>query len=351
MKKTTSPYIIVKKSKIHGKGIFAKTAIPAGARVIEYVGEKITKAESDRRYQRALERSQNGGGDKGIVYIFTLNKHYDLDGDVPWNTASLINHSCDPNSETESIRGHIWITALRDIKKGEEILYNYGYDLESWQEHPCNCGSKRCAGYIMDEDFWPVLKRKIAQIEQVTSLGGRPGRPTKSPYIAVKKSKIHGTGVFAKGKISPNTYVIEYVGEKITKKESDRRYQEAWDKARDGGNDKGTVYLFTLDDRFDIDGDVKWNTARFINHSCDPNCETDIMDGHIFIVSLKNIEKGEEFSYNYGYDFESWRDHPCKCGANNCVGYILDEEHWPKLKRKLKQLKEHKGRRQVKKKR
>jgi SET domain-containing protein len=94
-----------------------------------------------------------------------------------------------------------------------------------------------------------------------------------------------------------------------------------------------------LNKRHDIDGAVSWNTAKYINHSCDANCETDIIRGHIWIIALRDIKKGEEFSYNYGYDIESWYDHPCKCGAKNCVGYILDEEHWPKLRRKLKQLK------------
>jgi SET domain-containing protein len=346
MKKTSSPFVEKKKSKIHGMGLFAKTDIPKGTRIIEYVGKKITKAESDRRYERALKRAQNGNGAKGLVYIFTLNKRFDLDGDVAWNTAGFINHSCDPNCDTENIGGHIWIIARRDIKRGEEISYNYGYDADSWYEHPCRCGSKRCVGYIMSEDRWPELKRKLGQIATARNLAGRPGKPTTSPYISVKRSKIHGTGVFAKKNIPADTVIIEYVGERITKKESDRRYQVAWDRAQKGNGEKGTVYIFTLNDKYDIDGDVPWNTAGFINHSCDPNCETDIIDDHIYIISLRPILSGEELSYNYGYDFESWQDHPCNCGAPNCVGYILDEEHWPKLKRKLKQLKSR-GRRRV----
>jgi len=173
-------------------------------------------------------------------------------------------------------------------------------------------------------------------------------KKTTSPWIVVKKSKIHGTGVFAKTDIPVGTRVIEYVGDRITKVESDRRYQEAWDKIENGNKNDGIVYIFTLNKRHDIDGAVSWNTAKYINHSCDPNCETDIIRGHIWIIALRDIKKGTEFSYNYGYEFDSWYDHPCKCGAKNCIGYILDEEHWPKLRRKLKQLKAKKKKKKSK---
>ncbi len=151
---------IVKHSKIHGTGVFAKKDIPAGEKIIEYVGEKITKKEADRRYEKKLESSTY---DDGIVYIFTLNSRYDIDGDVPWNPARFINHSCSPNAETENISGHIWIMATRDIKKGEEITYNYGYDVEDFQDHPCHCGSPNCVGYIVDDEHWPKLKKILKQ--------------------------------------------------------------------------------------------------------------------------------------------------------------------------------------------
>lgn len=96
---------------------------------------------------------------KGAVYLFDLNKRYDIDGDVPYNTARYINHSCTPNCETHIIRGHIWIEALKDIKKGEEITYNYGYDYDDYEDHRCNCQTDRCIGYIIDEDHWPKLKK------------------------------------------------------------------------------------------------------------------------------------------------------------------------------------------------
>lgn len=155
-------YIVKKKSGIHGFGIFAKKDISKGTRIIEYVGERITKAESDRRGPKLVAYAKNHH-ETGAVYIFELNKRYDIDGHVSYNTAKYINHSCDPNCEAEIIRGHIWISALRDIKKGEELFYNYGYDLDTFEEHECRCGSHRCIGYIVDEDHWPSLKEILAK--------------------------------------------------------------------------------------------------------------------------------------------------------------------------------------------
>ncbi len=161
MKRTTSPHIVVRKSRIHGTGVFARADIPEGTRVIEYVGDRITKAESDRRYEISWNKSQGGTNDNGVVYIFTLNKRHDIDGSVWWNTAKYINHSCDFNCETDILRGHIWIIAIRDIKKGEEISYNYGYDYDAHEDHPCHCGSPRCIGYILAEEHWAKLRRKL----------------------------------------------------------------------------------------------------------------------------------------------------------------------------------------------
>jgi hypothetical protein len=135
------------KSPIHGEGLFAISPIPMGARVIEYVGERIAKKESLVRCEANNE------------YIFALDEETDLDGSVEWNLARLINHSCAPNSEAELIEGRIWIRARRDIGPGEEITFNYGYDLESYQEHPCRCGAASCMRFIVAEEFFPLLRK------------------------------------------------------------------------------------------------------------------------------------------------------------------------------------------------
>lgn len=149
--------------------------------------------------------------------------------------------------------------------------------------------------------------------------------------IYVKNSDIHGKGIYAAKDIAKGTKIIEYTGEKISKEESDKRI-ELQEKISKQDSLKGAVYIFELNDEYDIDGDFEYNTARLINHSCRPNCEFEIADDHIWIMALKDIKEGEELSYNYGFDLEDYKDHPCKCGSKNCVGYILDEDHWVKLK-------------------
>ena len=94
------------------------------------------------------------------------------------------------------------------------------------------------------------------------------------------------------------------------------------------------MYIFELDDKYDIDGNFEYNDARFINHACRTNCEAVNEDGTIKFYATRDIKKGEELLYNYGYALEHFLDHPCRCGFPECVGYIVAE--WDRLKlRKL----------------
>jgi uncharacterized protein len=148
-------------SGIHGRGLFAAREIPRGAKVIEYVGVKLTKAEGWKRAADWMEKARRTG--KGAVYVFELNSRWDIDGNVPWNTARLINHSCRPNCEPQVKRGRIWIIARRRIRAGEEITYDYGYDFDQWEEHPCRCGTDRCVGFIVAREHRAKLKREVAK--------------------------------------------------------------------------------------------------------------------------------------------------------------------------------------------
>jgi len=152
-----------------------------------------------------------------------------------------------------------------------------------------------------------------------------------------KKSKIHGHGIVATTNIKKNKKIIQYIGEKISKKEGDRRSNERIQNYLHKKNE-GSVYIFELNKKYDIDGSPLYNKARFINHSCDPNCEVDIIDNEIWISSIKNIKKGEELNYDYGYpfDIDDYKDHVCKCGSSKCIGYIISQDDWPKYKKYLK---------------
>jgi uncharacterized protein len=163
--KESSSLIVKKRSGIHGYGLFARQDIHRGVKIIEYVGDKITKKESDRRGDSLLKK-QKIKKNIGTVYIFDLNTRYDLDGNVSWNIARHINHSCEPNCEAQQIRGHIWIVSKRKIAKGEELSYDYGYGFESYHDHRCECGKKKCVGYIVAREHWHRLKRRHANIKK-----------------------------------------------------------------------------------------------------------------------------------------------------------------------------------------
>jgi SET domain-containing protein len=136
-----------------------------------------------------------------------------------------------------------------------------------------------------------------------------------------KKSGINNLGLFAKSDIKKGEKVIEYKGRKFTHKQVEEN--DRFDNSK-------AIYLFTLNERYVLDGDTKTNTAKYINHSCDPNCEVDIIKGKIWIIAIKDIKKGDELSYDYGFGYDAdFRQFPCKCGSKNCCGYIVrDDQRW-----------------------
>jgi SET domain-containing protein len=137
--------------------------------------------------------------------------------------------------------------------------------------------------------------------------------------VRVGTSRIAGQGLFAGQDITKGTKIIRYIGEKITQEESDRRLAA------------GNVYIFGLNERYAIDGNTRKNTARFINHACEPNCQTEQFGNTIWIVSIKDIQAGEELTYNYGYEDEGDANSSCHCGAKHCCGYILGPQYWDRL--------------------
>ena len=143
----------IKKSNIDNRGLYAIADIKDGTKIIEYKGKIVTK--------KKVEEDSKFDNDKAI-YLFNLNKRYDLDGDFKYNTARLINHSCNPNCEVSGVGLKIWVYAIRDIKKGEELSYDYGFGYdEYYKDFPCRCGSKNCVGYIVREGSrWRIKRQK-----------------------------------------------------------------------------------------------------------------------------------------------------------------------------------------------
>ena len=148
---------------------------------------------------------------------------------------------------------------------------------------------------------------------------------TSNELYEVKPSGIHGMGIFARVGIPAETRILEYVGERISKKESLRRRKE------------NNFFVFVVTNKFDLDGAVDWNPARFINHSCAPNCEARMEDERIWIYAVRELRAGEELTFNYGYDLQDYEEHPCRCGAPECLGYMVAEEHFRHVRRKKQQ--------------
>ena len=148
-----------------------------------------------------------------------------------------------------------------------------------------------------------------------------------SSLIRVRQSSIHGNGVFAAKDIPMDTEVMQYTGKLITIAKADELYDEVY---------KGHTFLFTLNDDWIIDANQSGNDAKWINHSCEPNCipvlyehAHDRSQDQVFILTLRDIKKGEELNYDYGISFDIpytarlkkiWA---CHCGAPSCTGTML----------------------------
>jgi SET domain-containing protein len=139
----TSRRIVVRRSGVHGKGVFAASRIAEGERLLEYKGERIS-------WKEALRRHPHDPDDPHHTFYFALDGGDVLDGKVGGNSSRWINHSCSPNCEAEEIDGHVFILAGRNIKKGEELFYDYGlvvnarYTKKLLREYECRCGASNC---------------------------------------------------------------------------------------------------------------------------------------------------------------------------------------------------------------
>jgi SET domain-containing protein len=158
----------------------------------------------------------------------------------------------------------------------------------------------------------------------------------RQPMFEVRHSPVHGYGVFALRRIRKGTLIMEYIGERVSHDEADSRYENK------DPNDNHT-FLFTVDSKTVIDGGVGGNDARYINHGCDPNCESSYQDKRIFVEAVKTIQPGEELAYDY--QIERDPDDPpnvdqifaCRCGAEKCRGSMLVARKKPRKKSGKKQ--------------
>lgn len=156
-------------------------------------------------------------------------------------------------------------------------------------------------------------------------------RAARLALFEVRHSPVHGYGAFALRKIRKGTTVTEYLGDRVSHEEADARYENK------DPHDNHT-FLFTVDSKTVIDGGVGGNDARFINHGCDPNCESTTVNKRIFVEAIRTIQPGEELAYDYQIERDP-EDPPdvdeifaCRCGAANCRGSMLVAPKKPRRK-------------------
>ncbi|RKH06434.1 SET domain-containing protein [Corallococcus sp. CA053C] len=158
-------------------------------------------------------------------------------------------------------------------------------------------------------------------------------QPTPSIPFELRQSPIQGLGAFATRRIRKGARIIEYIGERITQAEADVRYD-------DESMERHHTFLFNLDDDTVLDAGTVHNESRYINHSCEPNCQSLIDKGHIHIYALRTIEPGEELTYDYAYERTPEMDddaeglYVCRCGTPSCRGTILAPEKKAPARRK-----------------
>jgi len=189
-------------------------------------------------------------------------------------------------------------------------------------------------------ELMPARKKKTVArkpIAEVVRIPTAKIANMHSRYFDVRQSGIQGKGAFAHTKIRKGQRIIEYAGERISNEEADSRYDET-------GMKRHHTFLFTLTPRKVVDGAVNGNESIYINHSCDPNCEAVIEDGHIFIEAIRTIQPREELAYDYQYertgdnDDELEKFYVCKCGADNCRGTIMKPEKPRRRSKKRKKV-------------
>ena len=158
-------------------------------------------------------------------------------------------------------------------------------------------------------------------------------KTARPPMIEVRHSPVHGFGVFALRRIRKGTTIMEYLGDRVSHEEADARYENK------DPNDNHT-FLFTVDSKTVIDGGIGGNDARYINHGCDPNCESASQSKRIYVEAVRTIQPGEELAYDYQIQRDP-EDPPnvdeifaCRCGAAKCRGTMLVARKKPRKKRR-----------------
>jgi uncharacterized protein len=204
--------IQTRRSGVHGKGVFAVQPLAEGERLIEYVGEVIN-------WKEALRRHPHDPTDPNHTFYFHIDEDHVIDAKVGGNSSRWINHSCKPNCEADEERGRVFIKALRNIKPGEELFYDYGliidarYTPKLLAEYPCWCGARKCRGTLLAPKEKPkksekkALKKAAGQAAIKASLAAEEKssgkKKTRKAEKPIRRSSIAGKTEKASAGIDP----------------------------------------------------------------------------------------------------------------------------------------------------
>ncbi|CAK1593827.1 unnamed protein product [Parnassius mnemosyne] len=197
------------------------------------------------------------------------------------------------------------------------VARKQNHDMFSWMASPFREEPPPFGG----QEGESLISRRLATLPPAMRF--RQLKETSKASVGVYRSHIHGRGLFCKRDIEEGDMVIEYAGEVIRAVLADQREKRY--EAMSGRRGVGGCYMFRIDDNLVVDATLKGNAARFINHSCDPNCYSRVVDihghKHILIFALRRITVGEELTYDYKFPFEEVKI-PCTCGAKKCRKYL-----------------------------
>lgn len=205
-----NPKIYVKRSPLHGRGVWARSPIKKGEFLIEYVGQVLTAEENDHL--------QSHTDDPNHTFSFGLSNGKVIDGGVRGNISRFINHSCDPNAEFQETDNHrLYIYAIRDIEAGEEIFFDYSlqhdepHTPKNMAMYKCLCGSPKCRGTMLDLDYEPNLsplqrleevERKFAELEARYKKLHRAFKSLEAQHVGTSRP----TKTLKIGKITPSSH-------------------------------------------------------------------------------------------------------------------------------------------------
>lgn len=226
-------WFIVRNSPVHGYGCFARKFIPKGTRIAEYVGERLSHKEADKRYEDA-------DPDDNHTFLFIADRKTVIDATRGGNESRFINHSCDGNCTSETEKGRVFIDTIKDIQKGEEL--GYDYQIPRDKEDPpdvdktyaCRCGSPKCRGSML----WPPMKKKAKAKKKAGRKSKQAKKTAKSKPVAKSASKVTRTTARSKTKTRTRTTKTKS-GSKSTAKKSKSSAKKSGRPAKKAGTRRG----------------------------------------------------------------------------------------------------------------